>query len=72
MTGITKMAISATELRRKLGFYKQLAEFHPLEVTRVGKPSTILMSATEYFRLVERDEQASTPSIDEPENPPEA
>ena len=72
MTGITKMAVSATELRRKLGFYKQLAEFHPIEVTRVGKPSTILMSATEYFRLAGRDERASTPFIEEPGNPPEA
>jgi PHD/YefM family antitoxin component YafN of YafNO toxin-antitoxin module len=72
MTGITKMAISSTELRRKMGFYKQLAEFHPIEITRVGKPSTILMSATEYFRLAARDEQASTPSIGKPGNSPDA
>jgi prevent-host-death family protein len=49
------IAISSTELRQKVGFYKRLADFEPVEVTRAGKPSTVLMSSAEYSRLKAND-----------------
>ncbi len=53
------IVISATDVRKKLGLYKRLADPQPIEVTRGRRPSTVLMSWAEYSRLKALDQDPS-------------
>lgn len=50
------MAVTtALDFQRNIGRYEELAQREPVEITRHGRPSLVLMSAEEYGRLKKQD-----------------
>jgi prevent-host-death family protein len=46
---------SSAEVQKKFGRYKDTALAEPVVVTQYGKPSVVILAATEYERLKELD-----------------
>ena len=53
-----RVVTTAGDLVRKFGHYNDLARTTPVIVTKNGRPSSVLISVTEYERLKQRDQQA--------------
>ncbi len=53
------MAVTtALDFQRNIGRYQELAQREPVEITRHGRRSLVLLSAEEYARLRARDRRA--------------
>jgi prevent-host-death family protein len=53
------MAVTtALNFQRNIGRYQELAQREPVEITRHGRRSLVLLSAEEYERLKTRDRRA--------------
>jgi len=52
-----RLEVSATEFRRNIGRYQDLALRQPIVVIRNGHESTVLISMAEYERLKRRDRE---------------
>jgi prevent-host-death family protein len=48
-------AITSAEAQKNFGRYREQALSEPVVVTQYGKPSVVIISATEYERLRELD-----------------
>lgn len=51
------LKITATEFQKSFGRYREVAAREPVTITNHGRDSLVLVSATEYERLLERDNQ---------------
>jgi prevent-host-death family protein len=50
--------VTAAELQKNFGHFRERAQAEPVFVTSYGKPSVVLLSAAEYDRLRELDRRA--------------
>ena len=50
--------ISSAEAQKSFGRYREQALEEPVVVTQYGKPSVVILSASEYERLKELDRRA--------------
>ena len=51
---------TSAEFRRNIGRYQDEALKKPVAITDYGRPTTVLISAAEYFRLKRRDRRVIT------------
>ena len=52
--------VKAAEVQKNFGRYQDAALAEPVTVTRYGRDSVIILSASEYRRLKQRDREART------------
>ncbi len=50
--------IPAAEVQKKFGFYQDEAIRAPVQISKNGRPKTVLLSYDEFLRLRRRDRQA--------------
>lgn len=66
------VTITAAELQRKFGRYRDLALKEPVLVTHHGRESLVMLSAEEYRRLKSYDERQALYAWELPEDVVEA
>ena len=51
------MEVTSAEFKTRFGYYREVAQREPVEVTAHGRVSLVVLSAEEYKRLKEHDRQ---------------